>query len=177
MTEAFATKYFGRIFLHPHVVFSPEMLRPELQDADVFAESVSTIVATHERVARAYFEDGTVELAIPPLRALLEIMADGVTAEGWTLSSPEFRTLFTRESVLAADWYAARLDAKAEAARSRAWAGLAAIEKFVSTPGNEEPSARLDMPARVQAARVEAERLDAPEYRAGLVGTGGRTPL
>ena len=32
MTQKFARKYFGRIFLHPHVVFTPEMLRPELQD-------------------------------------------------------------------------------------------------------------------------------------------------
>ncbi len=32
MTAAIARKYFGRIFLHPHVVFTEEMLRPELQD-------------------------------------------------------------------------------------------------------------------------------------------------
>ena len=64
--------------------------------------------------------------------------------------------MFTRESVLASDWYAARLDAKQAAASGRADAGLAAIEKFVSTPGNEEPTARLDMPARVAAAQAEA---------------------
>ena len=125
------------------MVLTPEMLRPELQDIGIFAESVATIVTTHERVARAYFEDGTISLAVPPLRALLEIMAHGVTAEGWTLDTPEFRDMFTREAVLASDWYAARLDAKQAAASGRATAGLAAIEKFVSTPGNEAPSARL----------------------------------
>jgi hypothetical protein len=36
------TAYFGRIFLHPDTVFTPEMLRPELQDADIFADSVRT---------------------------------------------------------------------------------------------------------------------------------------
>jgi hypothetical protein len=177
ITEKFATKYFGRIFLHPHMVLTPEMLRPELQDVGVFAASVDTIVATHERVARAYFDDGTISLAIPPLRALLEIMANGASAEGWKLDSPEFREMFTRESVLASDWYAARLDAKQAAAIARADAGLAAIQKFVTTPGNEEPTARLGMPARVAAAQAEAGRLSGPTFREQLVGTVGSTPL
>ncbi|HYO20027.1 MAG TPA: hypothetical protein VES02_15330, partial [Dermatophilaceae bacterium] len=177
ITDKFAAKYFGRIFLHPHMVLTPEMLRPELQDVAVFAESMATIVTTHERVARAYFEDGTISLAIPPLRALLEIMADGVTAEGWTLDSPEFRSMFSREAVLASDWYAARLDVKQAAASGRASTGLAAIELFVSTPGNEEPTARLDMPSRVAAARAELDRLSSASFREQLVGTGGSTPL
>jgi hypothetical protein len=172
MTDRLATKYFGRIFLHPDVVFSPE-----LQDAGIFAESIATIVTTHERVARSYFQDGTIALAIPPLRALLEIMAEGFTAAGWGLESPEFRVMFTREAILASDWYAQRLDAKQAAASARANAGLAAIEKFVSTPGNEEPTARLDMPARVEAARVGAQQLASPEFRKQLVGTSGSTPL
>ncbi len=177
ITDAFASKYFGRIFLHPHMVLTPEMLRPELQDIGIFAQSVATIVTTHERVARAYFEDGTISLAVPPLRALLEIMAHGVTAEGWTLDTPEFRDMFTREAVLASDWYAARLDAKQAAASGRATAGLAAIEKFVSTPGNDAPSSRLHMPARVAAAQAEAQRLSSPQFREQLVGTVGNTPL
>jgi phosphoenolpyruvate carboxykinase (diphosphate) len=177
MTERLATKYFGRIFLHPDVVFTEQMLRPELQDVAVFAESMDTIVTTHQRVARSYFDDGTVALAVPPLRALLEIMADGSTAEGWQLDSPQFRAMFTREAVLAADWYAQRLDAKQAAASGRADAGLAAIEKFVSTAGNDEPTARLDMPARVEAARVEANRLAGAEFREQLIGTAGSTPL
>ena len=177
MTDRLAIKYFGRIFLHPDVVFTPEMLRPELQDVGVFAESIATIVATHERVARSYFNDGTIALAVPPLRALLEIMAEGVTAHGWGLDSPEFRVMFTREAVLASDWYAQRLDAKQAAASQRADAGLAAIEKFVSTAGNEEPTARLGMPTRVEAARVEAARVASTEFREQLVGTAGSTPL
>ena len=153
------------------------MLRPELQDPAVFARSVATIVATHERVARAYVRDGTINLAVPPLRALLEIMADGVTAEGWTLDSPEFREQFARESVLTSPWYAERLDAKAAAASSRADEGLAAIERFVATPGNEEPTARLGIPARVEAARIEANRRGGTQFREHLVGTSGSTPL
>ena len=173
MTAGFARKYFGRIFLHPHVVFTPEMLRPELQDPAIFAESVAVTVTTHQRVAQAYFDDGTVALAIPPLRALLEIMANGVTAEGWQLDSPEFRFQFTRESVLGSDWYRERVDAKQAAAAGRAAAGLAAIERFVTTPGNEEPSERLGMPARIKAAKAELAKFASPEWRQSIVGTVG----
>ena len=67
--------------------------------------------------------------------------------------------------------------AKQAAASGRAAAGLAAIEKFVTTPGNEEPTARLGMPARVAAARAEAERLSGAQFAEQLVGTAGSTPL
>ncbi|MFC7479048.1 hypothetical protein ACFQX7_01740 [Luedemannella flava] len=177
MTERFATKYFGRIFLHPDVVFTAAMLRPELQDPAVFADSVDTIVQTHERVARAYFADGTIDMAIPPLRALLEIMAHGTSAEGWDLDSPEFRAAFSRESVVGSSWYAQRLDARQAAGVARAEAGLAAIQKFSATLGNAEPSARLDMPARVEAAQLEVKRLAGTEFREQIIGASGITPL
>jgi hypothetical protein len=177
MTQQFARTYFGRIFLHPHEVFTPEMLRPELQDPDVFAESVETIVATHERVAQAYFEDGTISLAIPPLKALLEIMAHGTSQEGWVLTSPPFRALFEREYILGASWYTARLDAKQAAAAGRAKAGLQSMQKFVATPGNDEPSQRLDVPSRIEDAEAEYAKFSSTAYRASLVGTVGLQPL
>ncbi len=177
MTAGFARKYFGRIFLHPHVVFTPEMLRPELQDPAIFAESVAVTVTTHQRVAQAYFDDGTIALAVPPLRALLEIMANGVTAEGWDLDSVDFRSQFTAEHVRASDWYRARLDAKQAAAARRAATGLAAIERFVSTSGNEEPSERLGMSARIDAAKAELTKFESPEWRESIVGTVGGQAL
>ena len=112
INELFVTTYFGRIFLHPDVVFTEQMLKPELQDLDVFAESIDVIVATHQRTAQAYFDDGTIRLAVPPLRALLEIMAHGSSKEGWTLDSPDFRRLFQRRTILDSGWYAQRLSAK-----------------------------------------------------------------
>lgn len=177
MTQAFARKYFGRIFLHPHAVFTEEMLRPELQDPAVFAESMATMVTTHQRVAQAYIADGTIALAIPPLRALLEIMANGVTTEGWDLESAEFRGLFDKQYILASSWYAERLDAKQAAAAERAAAGLAALQRFASTPGNDEPSERLAIPARIIAAEAEYAKFSSSAYREGIVGTVGRQPL
>jgi phosphoenolpyruvate carboxykinase (diphosphate) len=177
MTQIFARKYFGRIFLHPHSVFTEEMLRPEKQDLEVFVTSMATMATTHQRVAQAYFDDGTVELAIPPLRALLEIMAHGSSAEGWGLNTPEFRALFAREEILGSPWYADRLDAKQASASERAGAGLAALRKFASTPGNDEPSLRLDVATRIADAEAEYAKFSSAEYRRGLLGTVGRQPL
>ena len=177
MTQRFATKYFGRIFLHPHAVFTPGMLRPELQDAGIYARSMAVIVETHRRVAQAYFDDGTAALAIPPLRALLEIMAFGATADGHDLASAEVRSLFDREAVLASDWYAERLDSKQRLASGRARAVVDRLEAFAGHPENREACERLDVPARLAAARAELDRFSSDDYRAALVGTLGRQPL
>ncbi len=167
INKKFTTKYFGRIFLHPHVVFSDDMLRPELQDPAEYASSVETILTTHERVAKSYFEDGTVNLAIPPIKALLAIMAHG-EYEGLTLHSPEFRAMFTREHVLSSDWYAARLASAADAERQLLQRSIAAIEEFVAVPSNAEAAERLGL-----AEKLERLRAATPDARL-LVGTTGR---
>jgi len=177
ITAKFARQYFGRVFLHPHVVFSDEMLRPESQDPAVFAQTMEVMVETHRRVAQAYLDDGTIERAIPPLRALLEIMALGQSAEGWTLVSPEFRRLFARDAVMASDWYTDRLQVKKLAALSRARAGLAAIERFAARPGNDEPSVRLGIADRIADARSEVARFQSAAYRHQLIGTTGTEAL
>ena len=177
ITESFAVRYFGRIFMHPDVVFTPAMLRPETQDLDVFADSVDTIVATHSRVAQAYIDDGTISYACPPLKALLEIMANGSSAEGWTLSSPEFRSLFTAESVLGSDWYAARLDAKQNLDVRRADFSLASLDHFMSQSNNAEVVTRLDMAGRRQNIQGWHDRWSSQTYRDYLVGTLGVQPL
>lgn len=174
MTEKFMRAYFGRIFLHPDTVFTPEMLRPELQDADIFADSVRTISTTHARVAKAYFDDGTVSLAVPPIRALLEIMVNGVCSEGWTLDDPELREMFIRESVLASDWYAERIDAKQAEAVRRAERGIAHLEQFMADPRNASACEEIDVQARLDQVRKFHDRAVTAEYRQQLVGTLGR---
>lgn len=174
MNERFATTYFGRIFLHPDVVFTEDMLRPELQDEAIFAESMDVIVTTHQRVAQAYFDDGGIELAVPPLRGLLEIMANGQTAEGWQLDTPEFRELFTRESVLASDWYAARLDAKRDLDVAHQQRGLDMLREFSSAEGNYRVAHRMNLDVRTAEAEAELARMKTADYRESLVGTIGR---
>lgn len=177
MNEAFATAYFGRIFLHPNVVFTPEMLAPEKQSMDTFAESMATIVTTHERVARAYFDDGTIEFAIPPLRALLEVMAHGETADGLKLNDAAFRAQFEREAVLGSDWYAARLDAKQAEDVRRSERAVVSLEEFLANPDNAEAAERLDLTARLADTREFLADRQSPEYRETLRGALGRQPL
>ena len=177
MNERFATMYFGRIFLHPDMVFTDEMLRPELQDLGVFAESMDTIVKTHQRVAATYFDDGTIEWAVPPLRALLEIMAQGCTDDGRTLDEPAFRETFTRDAVLGSDWYAARLAAKQAEDVRQARGGIMTIDTFLRFPENTEASERLGLAERLQEAKAELKRLQSAAYLKGLKGTLGRQAL
>ena len=177
MTELFAVRYFGRIFLHPDVVFTPQMLRPELQDMAAFVDSVDTIVATHARVAQAYIDDGTISYACPPLRALLQIMARGSSDEGWTLTSPAFRSQFGAESVLRSDWYAARLDAKQQLDVDRAKLSLTSLDSFIGQPGNADVVERLGMRRRRTEIQAWYDRWASPTYRGHLTGTLGVQPL
>ncbi len=177
MTARFTSLYFGRIFLHPHSVFTDEMLRPEVQDMDVFADGVANIIETHQRVAECYFADGTISMACPPLKALLEIMARGKTAEGHGLESPEVRSLFTRESVLASDWYRARLDARQRAEEARLTRAVADLDEFLGHPDNADVATRLGLQERRSAIFGELNLVRSAAYRASLVGTIGLQPL
>ena len=86
----FVHSFFGRVFNHPHSLFTDEMLRPELQDREIFADGMDNIVSTQKRVARMFFDDGSVKQACPPLRALLHIMLNDEW-EGQGLDHPEVR--------------------------------------------------------------------------------------
>lgn len=108
ITEDFVIRYFGRIFSNPASIFTADMLRPELQDMDAFADGMDNMVGAHRRAAEMYFEDGSIEGACPPLKALLYIMRDG-SYEGKTLDDLSLRQMFTLESILKSEWYAERL--------------------------------------------------------------------
>ncbi|MGL5405480.1 MAG: hypothetical protein ACRDAX_01620 [Propionibacteriaceae bacterium] len=174
MNERFAATYFGRIFLHPNVVFTPDMLAPELQDLAVFAESVDVICATHRRVAQMYFADGTISLATPPIKALLEIMATGTSSQGWTLSSPEFRNLFTREAILASNWYQDRISAKQEYDQERLTAAASYLTIFMNEPSNSDAVEQVGLSDRLDHIRSQQQLVASDHYRDALQGTLGR---
>ena len=108
IASLFVGHFLGRIFETPGAVFTPEMLKPELQDPALFGAGVEAIVETQRRVAMNYFEDGSIEAAYPPLKALLYLMAQGCY-EGRGVDDPAIRGMFTREALLAGDWYRERL--------------------------------------------------------------------
>lgn len=175
ITAKFARTFFGRVFNHPHVVLTDEMLRPETQDLAVFVDGMDNICETHRRVAQSYFDDGTIELACPPLRALLEVMAGRADAPG--LNSPELRARFTREALLSSDWYAARIAAKQQADVALWERHVHSLEFILDQPSHADVAARMRLRERLERARAERERVGSDAYRQALVGTLGRQPL
>ncbi len=172
ITASFVDRFLGRIFELPGAVFPEEMLRPEKQDLVEFAEGVNAIVEAQRAVALDYFEDGSIEDACPPVRALLHIMARG-EYEGKGERDPEIRQLFTRDSLLASDWYKERLHAQQRHDATLWTHRRRAIEKFAASG---LAAARIDLPARLAAAREHLNQAGRGSYLAGLAGTIGMDP-
>ncbi len=175
ITKKFVNTFFGRVFNHPHVVLTDEMLRPELQSMDLFVEGMDNIVATQQRVAANYFADGSIEWACPPLGVLLHIMRDG-HYDGKTLGDPGIRAMFTRESVVASDWYRERLEAKREV-DERLWRRhVAYLEHFLRNPSYAEEARRLEVETRLAEARERLVLVREPAYVESLEGMTGAEP-
>ncbi len=68
ITSKFVRAFFGRVFDNPLKVFDDELLKPETQDADAFADGIKNITETQQRVAQEYVQDGSIADACPPLR-------------------------------------------------------------------------------------------------------------
>ncbi len=172
----FVHAFFGRMFNHPHVLFAEEMLKPELQDLEVFVDGMDNIVATQKRVAKMYFDDGSVKQACPPLKALLHIMRDDQW-EARGLDHPEVRRLFTRDNLLASDWYAARLAAKQKIDR-RLWRRhVDYLDRFMKRTSHADEATRLNIGDRLARARRALENVEAASYVEGLRGTLGAEPI
>src|SRR6266478_2940033 len=168
----FVHAFFGRMFNHPQALFTEEMLRPELQDRQLFADGMDNIVATQKRVAKMYFEDGSVKQACPPLATLLHIMLnDG--CEGKGLEHPQVRKLFTCENLLASDWYAARLAAKQKIDRQLWRRHTEYLERFLKKSSHADEAARLNIADRLSRARKTLEEIAATAYAEALRGTLG----
>lgn len=100
----------------------------------------------------------------PPLKALLEIMANG-TWNGKSAHDPEFRAMFNRESVLQSDWYQARLVAKQRVDIRLAKAKLEALEGYCAQAEH------------LPVVERQLERLSSHEYLLSLNGSIGVDPV
>ncbi len=175
ITEHFARTFFGRIFSNPAVVLPEAMLKPETQDLEVFVEGIENIVTAHRNVARLYFDDATVELACPPLKALLHIMAHG-DFEGKDVHDPSIRALFTREALYNSDWYQQRLAAKQGFDVAQANRFLERLQAFRQDPLYTEACGRMGIDDLLNRARDRAEKRQTKDYAGRLVGTIGLDP-
>ncbi len=175
ITPRFVTTYCGRVLGNPSSVFDEEFLQPEKQDLAVFADGVDNIVAAMRSAALHYFYDGSVETACPPLRALLHLMRDG-TWESRGAEDPVFRALFTRESLLASDWYRGRLEAQRTIDTHLAESHARYLEKFLTRPNYADVAARLDIKGRLAQVVAAIHAARSPDYLQKLAGTLGAEP-
>ena len=175
ITESFVATFFGRVFSAPDTVFTDEMLRPEEQSEEDFIDGIDNIVETQKRIAGNYFLDGSIDVACPPLRALLHLMTEG-SFEGKTITNPAIRELFTRDHMLASAWYHQRLAAKAYVDQNLARKKIKALEDFLNLSSHEGEVHRLDIIAKLAIARTQLNQASDPGYVDSLIGTTGTDP-
>jgi hypothetical protein len=152
------------------------MLQPELQDMEAWVDGIHNIAEAQERVAKGYFEDGSIAAACPPLRALLHIMAYG-EYEGKTAHDSEVRDLFTREALLASDWYAERLETQ-QVRDTALWdRHVNYLSTFLRKRGGAGVVEDLGLRERLAAAKAELKRVKDKQYPSTLIGTLGADPF
>jgi len=176
ITERFVHTYFGRVFDNPAAAFTEELLKPETQDLGIYVDGIENICEAQQKAALLYFQDGSIDAACPPLRALLHIMAYG-HFEGRSVTDPEIRQLFSREALLSSDWYRTRLLVKQEREVALWSRHVSELSSFVTKRGYQAEVERLGLQARLARARAELERVSSGEYLNELVGTLGADPI
>jgi hypothetical protein len=172
ITEKFVHAFFGKVFDSPTIVFDEEMLRPETQGMDAYVDGINNIVEAQQKVARAYFEDGSIADACPPLQAVLHVMAEG-HYDGKSIDDPAIREMFTRDYLLQSDWYKERLKIK----QQRDAALWQMNRNYVEQKMDEINESVTDLWAELQDQMEKAEQMlewvNSDSYLERLQGTLG----
>jgi len=176
ITEAFSFSYLGKLFDEPQTVFDEGILKPEKQDLDAFADGVLNIAEGHRKSALEYFEDGSADAAIPPLKALLAIMAYG-SYEGHGLQSEEVRSLFLKENIRNSAWYRKRLRNKQQLEIRLAERKIKNLNTFIANPINRSVVAEYGYEKRLEQVKSELEVFRTETYLESLIGTLGAEEL
>ncbi|APZ92347.1 hypothetical protein [Fuerstiella marisgermanici] len=176
VTSRFIRRFAGRVFDNPRKVFDDAIMRPETQDPASFADGILYITEAHQRVARNYLNDGSIDLACPPLRALLHIMAEG-NYKGKDVHDPEIRKLFTLQSMLDSDWYEERLKARRQRDQKLWQRHVQYLQNFQSAPESSRDLERLNIAKRLETANAQLKRVSSSDYLHELHGTLGADRL
>lgn len=175
MTARFMRRFFGRVFANPNAVFNEEILCPETQDLAIFADGIDNVLSTHKRVAQLYFQDNSIEMACPPLKALLHIMAEG-HYEGQKLKDSAIRQLFNKQNFLNSDWYQARLNARIEVERNLWQKHIDYLHTFLNKSTHSQEAKRLLISERLLIANQGLEDAQSSTRVEALMGTIGTDP-
>ena len=172
ITEKFAHTFFGKLFDNPTAVFDEAMLRPETQDITAFADGILNITEAQKNVALAYFEDGTIHDACPPLAAILHIMAYG-NYQDKTTDAIELREMFTRNYLLSSEWYQERLSIK-QGRDDKFWRSN---YRYIHEKLDETEATDVEKRSNLEMRLTETERMikeiNNNEYLDRLLGTLG----
>jgi len=176
INERFLHAFGGRIFSDPIAAFPSDMLIPEQEMGKDFADGILHICEAQRQSAMQYFEDGSIEAACPPIKALLHIMAHGHW-NGMDRNAPEFRKMFTLDSLLSSEWYQERLKKQQE--RDVAiWEKHAAyLRHFMASEHNRKTVKELGLKARLQICQQNLDLALKPDYWKSLKGNLGADHL
>lgn len=172
ITERFVHTNFGKVFNYPTAVFDEAMLKPETQDMASFADGINNIYEAQQRVAQQYFEDGTIQDACPPLNALLNIMAYG-HFEGKSVDDPAVRSLFSREYLVASDWYGERLKIKQQRDLALWRRHKNYLEQCLANKDRYDAESYADMLGKLAKAETAIATVNQPDYLEKMKGTLG----
>jgi len=176
ITYKFVRIFFARVFENPNAVLNDEMLKPEIQDMDVFVDGVNNIVEGQQRVAKRYFNDGSVEAACPPLKALLHIMVEG-EYEGKKIDDPEIRKMFTKEYLFESDWYRDRLKNKQILDIRVLKSNIQYLNDAIKVTNNLDVILRDELKQKLRIAEDSLQHVESENYLKELNGTIGLDPL
>ncbi|RYU57402.1 hypothetical protein EWI61_13320 [Methylolobus aquaticus] len=176
ITSHFVHHHFGKLFDTPSLVLTEEILKPEKQDLACFVDGIANIVETQRRVAQEYLDDGSIDEACPPLRALLYIMATG-SYEGKGAHHPAIRSMFTRENLLGSAWYRERLRTKQERDIELWRKHVLYLESFLDQHHHTPYAEKLRIIERLERARRTLAEVSDAAYPDRLVGTLGADPM
>jgi hypothetical protein len=172
ITHNFVHAYFGKLFDSPTIVFDEAMLRPETQDMDAYVDGINNITEAQQRVAKAYFEDDSINDACPPLQAILHIMANG-HYDGKTVDDPAIRGMFTREYLMQSDWYQERLRIKQERDAALWQMNRDYVEQKMDELKEDDTEKWADLQGRIEKAEQMIEWVSSQNYLDQLQGTLG----
>ena len=172
ITRRFVLDFFGRVFTNPDSVVPEDMLKPELQGMHDYVDGITNIIETQKRISDLYFDDGSVEMAIPPLKALLHIMSHG-QYEGKTLSDQSIRDLFDSKKILEQPWYKERLLMKQEKDVAYLSKQSAYIKEHLSKESHRIEADRLQLNERLTDIQAKLEITKCSDYLKSLEGTIG----
>jgi hypothetical protein len=175
ITQKFVRRFFGRVFDNPDKVFENEILRPEVQDPEAYADGVLYIMEAYERTAKQLLADGTAAECCPPLQILLHIMAHG-HYEGKDERDPDIRRMFTKEALLSSDWYRRRLETQQQRDIALWQRHVATLDAAISDGAHLDQHFRRTLTARLAAAKEQLAKASAPGYVDSLSGALGVQP-